>query len=375
VVHTWPNEGALGLSAELLEDGSLLRAIDPAATTGEGHGRWDAFGGGLGGRLERIAWDGSVLWSYDIASDERIQHHAVRAMPNGHVFAVVWEWIAPDVAIAAGRDPQHVDDDGLWMDAVWEIAPTGPTAGDVVWAWHAFDHVGLGPRRLDIDASSTVFPADWSHVNAVAYDAQRDEVLVSARSFSEVWVLDHSTTTEEAAGSAGGRHGHGGDLVYRWGNPQAYGAGGSEDQRLFVQHDVRVVPEGWEGAGDLTVFNNGPLRGLGRSAVTQWTPTRDDDGRYVLTDGRFGPSEPTWQVTPEMEPVFLSGFMSGAQRLPDGNTLVVEALQARVSILASDGRVLHSYNEVDRLGPKDLGGFFRGDWYPVDHPGVQRLIP
>jgi hypothetical protein len=375
VVHTWQRPGALGLSAELLEDGSLLRAVDPIAGTGESHGRWDAFGGGLGGRIERVAWDGTLLWSYELASDTRIQHHAVEAMPNGHVLAVSWSLVDAETAIAAGRDPQTVDADGLWMDSVQEIAPVGVDGGAVVWEWHAADHLGEGPRKLDVGRSLFAFPRDWSHVNAVTYDAERDEVLLSSRTFSEVWVLDHSTTTEEAAGEVGGRHGVGGDLVYRWGNPEAYGAGGPQDQRLFVQHDVRVLPEGWEGAGDYTVFNNGPLPHHGRSAVTQWTPPRDDAGHYLLEAGRFGPDEPVWEVSPDLTPTFLSGFMSGAQRLPDGTTMVVESLTARVSFLDVEGEVLYTYDESDRVGPSDLGGFFRGEWYPLHHPGVRRLLP
>ncbi len=375
VVHTWPREGALAFTVQLLDDGSILRAVNSAGGPAASHGRWDRFGGGVGGRIERVAWDGSLLWQYDIDSDEHIQHHAITAMPNGHVLAVVWEWVPHEQAVSAGRLPGTVDDDGLWMDAMYEIAPTGADAGEIVWSWHAIDHVGEGPRKLDIQRTMTAFAADWSHVNAVTYDAYRDEVLVSARSFSEVWIVDHSTTEEEAASDRGGRHGFGGDLVYRWGNPEAYGAGTKSNQHLYVQHDVRVIPEGWTGAGDLTVFNNGPIPPRGTSAVTQWTPPRDRDGFYVLTDDQFGPASPSWEASPAMTPTFLSGFMSGAQRLEDGTTLVVEALQARVTFLDAEGDVLYSYSEADRLQRDDLGGFFRGEWIPLDHPGVQRLLP
>lgn len=375
IVHTWQRPGALGLSAELLDDGSLLRAVDPVAGTAEGHGRWDVFGGGLGGRIERVGWDGTLLWSYDVVSDARIQHHAVEAMPNGHVLVVEWTYVDAATAIAAGRDPATVDETGLWIDAIEEIAPRGTNGGEVVWAWRAVDHLGEGPRKLDVNRALFAFPADWSHINAVTYDPVRDEVLLSVRTFSEVWVLDHSTTTEEAAGDAGGRHGVGGDLIYRWGNPAAYGAGSAADQRLFVQHDVRVVPEGWDGAGDFTVFNNGPLPHWGRSAVTQWTPERDEEGFYLLRDGRFGPDDAVWEVSPELTPTFGSGFMSGAQRLVDGTTMVVEALHARVSYLDPEGEVLYSYDASERLGTGDLGGFFRGEWYPLHHPGVRRLLP
>ncbi|MGC8644373.1 MAG: hypothetical protein ACP5XB_31305, partial [Isosphaeraceae bacterium] len=58
-----------------------------------------------------------------------------------------------------------------------------------------------------------------------------DQILLSVHSFSEIWIIDHGTTTAEAATHKGGRSGKGGDLLYRWGNPQAYRAGTAADQQ------------------------------------------------------------------------------------------------------------------------------------------------
>ncbi len=83
--------------------------------------------------------------------------------------------------------------------------------------------------------------------------------MIGARNFCEVWVIDHTTTTE-ARGHTGGRQGMGGDLLYRWGNPQAYRAGDSSDQRFYCQHDGRWIKPGLPGAGHIMVFNNGAGR-------------------------------------------------------------------------------------------------------------------
>ena len=123
-------------------------------------------------------------------------------------------------------------------------SPRGPAGGSIVWEWHLWDHliqdydptkdnygvVGDHPELIDVNYSLAPFccpsgNADWTHTNAVDYNEQLDQIMLSVRNFSEIWVLDHSTTTAQAASHSGGRSGKGGDLLYRWGNPAAYRAG------------------------------------------------------------------------------------------------------------------------------------------------------
>ena len=100
-------------------------------------------------------------------------------------------------------------------------------------------------------------PADWTHFNSVDYNPELDQIVVSPREFGELWVIDRSTTIEEAAGRTGGNSGKGGSLLYRWGNPAAYKSGSRADQKLFYQHDPKWIPPGLPGAGNILVFNNG----------------------------------------------------------------------------------------------------------------------
>jgi len=58
----------------------------------------------------------------------------------------------------------------------------------------------------------------WNHMNSIDYNADLDQVMLSVRGSSELWVIDHSTTTAEAASHSGGNSGMGGDLMYRWGS-------------------------------------------------------------------------------------------------------------------------------------------------------------
>jgi Arylsulfotransferase (ASST) len=165
---------------------------------------------------------------------------------------------------------------------------------------------------------------DWMHVNAVDYNADLDQIVISSPHFSEIWIIDHSTTTEEAKGHAGGRWGKGGDILYRWGNPRAYRNGTKTEQRLFFQHNVQWIRKGLRGEGHLLVFNNGSGRKPEEySSVDEFVPPTDKDGRYIRDEGApFGPDKALWSYSAPNKKDFYSFFISGVQRLPNGNTLI-----------------------------------------------------
>jgi hypothetical protein len=165
---------------------------------------------------------------------------------------------------------------------------------------------------------------DWMHVNAVAYNAELDQIALSSPHFNEIWIIDHSTTKEEAKGHTGGRWGKGGDILYRWGNPRAYRNGSKLDQRLFYQHNIQWIPKGLSGEGHLLVFNNGSGRTpIEYSSVDELLPPTDKDGRYIRPNrGPFGPAKPLWSYVAPNKVDFYSWFISGAQRLPNGHTLI-----------------------------------------------------
>ena len=97
---------------------------------------------------------------------------------------------------------------------------------------------------------------DWVHFNSIDYNASLDQIILSARHLNELYILDHSTTTLEAATHIGGNANRGGDLLWRWGNPQVYKQGTTLDQQLFLQHDAKWVQMGYSDEGKISVFNN-----------------------------------------------------------------------------------------------------------------------
>jgi hypothetical protein len=384
VVHQWRTTTRAGLMQYLLEDGSLLRAgnLERGGTFARGQG--------AGGRIEQLAWDGTLEWRFDLASDDVMQHHDIEPLPNGNVLAVAWERKTGAQARAAGRDPQLLPDHDLWPDFVVEYSPTQRR---VVWEWHVWDHlvqdhdpakpnygvVAEHPEKIDLNwvLPSNNGDEDWNHLNAVTYNAARDEVMVSSRSFSEVWIIDHSTSTEEAAGPAG-------DLQFRYGNPSTYDRGDQADQRLFVQHDPTWIPDGSPGAGDILVFSNGLPKLRQYSTVEQVHPVTVD-GEYVVgDDGRFAATITRIWPRHESEREFAA-IISSAQRLPNGNTLLDYGSLGRFLEVTSGGAIVWEYENprytVRKATPARTGaGFVIEPWwtfrvhrYPPDYPGLAQL--
>jgi hypothetical protein len=196
-------------------------------------------------------------------------------------------------------------------------------------------------------------------------------------------VLDHSTTTQEAAGHRGGKLGKGGDLVYRWGNPAAYQRGTMQDKQLVQQHDAQWIPEGSPGAGHMTIFNNGYDRGW--SSVEEIVLPLEARSGYTLADGRaYGPGKPVWHYEAKNRTDFFSSEISGAQRLPNGNTLICAGIVGNLFEITPAGEMVWQYvNPMVRQGilaqgelpGKDMRGHlwnavFKAHRYAPDDPGL-----
>ncbi len=214
---------------------------------------------------------------------------------------------------------------------------------------------------------------DWTHVNSVAYNPELDQIVVSVHEFSEIWIIDHSTTTAEAAGHTGGRSGKGGDLLYRWGNPRIYRAGTKVDQTLFAQHNAHWIAPGLPGAGHLMVFNNGGHRPDGNySSVDELVLPVDEKGRYSLEPGKaYGPKAAAWRYTAPKKSDFYAFFISGANRLPNGNTFICSGPNGTMFEVTPEGKTVWKYVNPVKAGfgpPGGPGG-------PGGPPPVGQVLP
>jgi len=447
VVQRWKSDAPPGQAVYLTEAGHLLRSerVDNEVFRG----------GGIGGRIRELDWDGKLVWEFTLSNDQYCLHHDFERLPNGNLLVIAWESKTPGEARALGLDPDRAEQ-GFWPDCVLEIEAQRPSGGKIVWEWHAADHLIQSrdeklanfakasdrPERAAIDARGvSAAPgadpaererlrglgyiggedepvrrgpgergerggrggpggaADWMHTNGIDHDPVRDLIVLSLRNLNEIWVIDHSTTTEEAKGTKGGRHGKGGDLLMRWGNPQAYGAGEAKDQRLAGQHDAQFIPQGHPGAGNILVFNNGGKDGSSEALEIP----------VLLNDfAKLREVQPVWSFGSRQ---IHSSHISGTQRLPNGNTLVASGESGLILEVNAKGESVWEWHSTEKgelapapggrrggpggpppggtpggrrgRGPGGPGGpagggeysLFRAERYALDFPGVARLMP
>lgn len=366
-VNEWTFSEQPGITCYLLENGNLLRA-----------GR---------DSLEVRDWSNSLVWSYAINLNELNQHHDIEPLPNGNILIVSTDRLTAAEIILEGRDPLNVGPIFI-LDKILELMPFGTNDAAVVWEWKFVDHL-----IQDIDATKNNFGAisdhpelldvnfdnqelgDYTHVNSVDYNPELDQILISARNMSEVYIIDHSTTTAEAASHSGGDSNRGGDFLWRWGNSQVYGQGGVINQKIYQQHDAKWVEQGYLDEGKISVFNNGGDGTATFSSVHLLEPKIENDV-YTLSNNVFLPIDFDWSWSGELlNDTVLEGRKSGGHSLPNGNFIICETTRGMVSEIIKTGTHVWSYvnpHGVSILDQNDVilsNTMFRAEKYPIDYLG------
>lgn len=379
VVHGWSSNYMQAMATYLFENGNILRTCLPGVNP-----RFVA--GGISGRAEIFDWDGNLVWEFEYFNNQHCMHHDAEIMPNGNILFIAWEYKSREEVIAAGRNPSQLPEGELWPDHIIEVEPSGSNGATIVWEWHVWDHliqdfdaskdnygvVEDHPELVDINCGNP--RADWNHINSVDYNEELDQILLSSHNQHEIWVIDHSTTTEEAAGHTGGRYGKGGDILYRWGNPEIYGAGNSNDKMLFGQHDAQWIEEGCPGEGNILIFNNGQSRPNGKYAsIDEIIPPIDNNGSYIYVPGEsYGPDNLHWSYTADNPTDFMASHISGCQRLPNGNTLICNGPLGYFFEVTYDKDIVWQYqNPTPAIGNKNV---FKIRRYAPDYPGLADLF-
>ena len=380
IAHTWNMTTECNYTVALKENGNLIRGTKgntSVFSTGN-----IAAGGGI---VQEIAPDGTIVWEYTYANSDHVSHHDL-TLVGDNVLLTAYEKKTSSELNAAGFNNASSD---KWPTHFIELEPDGNGGANIIWEWHIWDHmcqdtdpngpnyisnIADNPELIDINmiqgggGPPGGSSGDWFHVNGVDYNEDLDQIVFSSRFASEIYIIDHSTTTSEAATHSGGNSGMGGDILYRWGNPSNYGMSGSQIINNAV-HDARwITDDGRPNGGYLQIFNNSGVSSNQSAIDGIATPIDPSTGyTYLRTPGQaFGPSS----YTTRYECAFSSSGQSASDRMSNGN----------IYVNASGGQggagVMY---EVDSLGTIVWGPYNaqsqKGFRYECDYPGIIALEP
>lgn len=383
-VHEWNSSANRpALSCSLLTDGSLLR------TGKANNGNFNE--GGSGGIIEKFDWSGNLTWSYTISDSNFVQHHDIKMLPNGNILAIVWDRYTQAQAIAQGKNTSYTNTH-LWSEKIIELQPVGINSANIVWEWKLWDHmiqdfdntkpnfgvVSAQPELVNIN----YFPGqptsiDWIHFNSIDYNPLTDQILVSSHTLNEVWIIDHSTTTLQAASHSGGNSGKGGDLLFRWGNPQAYQRGNPSTKVFFGQHHATWIPTGFPNAGKILVFNNGLNRVGTYSSIDMIEPPINASNQYTIgASTAFLPNNLFWTYTDPTPSNFYSSNISGVYPLVNGSFVITSGANGTFFEIDANKQALWKYiNPIVNAGilaqganPGTTNPVFRCEFYPPSYP-------
>jgi hypothetical protein len=266
--------------------------------------------------IRELEWDGTVAWEHrDIA-----MHHDVARAANGNTVFPVWVEMPAeaDKSVRGGYVRPREKLPPLLGDDIVEV----DSKGKEVWrakTWELFD-----PRKDPICSIDRRW--EWTHINSVDVNAEGD-VLFSCRQNSRVAIVNRQS----------------GEMTWKYGFPD-------------TSHQHHAT---WLANGNVQVFDNGQHGiGMSTSRVLEVNPANN---------------EVVWTYEGSPQAQFFSGHISGATRLPGGNTLVCEGTSGRLFEVTRRGEVAWEWwNPVYNSRPdgQSMGWVFRAYRYGPNHPGL-----
>jgi hypothetical protein len=307
VIQRWHHDEGIQY-ARLLPNGHLeMRTLPP-----EDAGGAEKIGGSSGAIVE-LDWKSQVVWEYR----NPLLHHDWLRLANGNLLVLLWEKLPEGVGEQIRGGHAHADDpDRMWGDVLREITP----GGECVREWRSWEHLSFEADRICPLESHK----EWTHANSIALMPSGDW-LISFRLTSTVAIIDSST----------------GAFRWRWGAEQ-----------LSHQHHAS-----WLENGHVLIFDNGchRKRGPNFSRVVEVDPETD---------------EIVWSYQHETIVAFYSFMVSGAERMPNGNTFITEGASGRLFEVTPSGETVWEY--VSPFGYHSAFGptpaIFRAHRYAVNDP-------
>ncbi len=312
IVHRWEMENIPGNYGKLLDNGNLMYAgkLIPSPLPDFG---------GNGGQLIEVDWDGNIVWEFR----DPYHSHCFAPLANGNVIIAQWRPVPEEIAkTVQGGQPGTEREGVMWGEAIQEI---DRETKEVVWEWLTFEHLDVAT-----DIIGPLHPRDrWTNINAV-HVLPDGNLLVSFRCINTIAVIDRES----------------GDITWRW------GAG-----KIAGQHNPTLLEN-----GNILLFDNGAHRAY----------TTIDFSRVIEVNPDTGKIEWEYKENPIVD---LNSFIcSGAQRMPNGNTVICECTKGRLFEVTHEGDLVWEYHvpfyyDHNIFGRNNM--VFRAYRYAADHPGIR----
>ena len=294
VAHQWRMPYAPGLYGYLLPNGNLFYGGKVVDETWDRFPSWKRFKGGVMVEADR---HGNVVWEHR----DPDHHHDHRRTESGGAIYMTVEPMDPSVAAKVKGGVPGSAPEGMWADVLVEVDANG----NRIWEWRAVEHLDVDRHILTVNDRRD----EWSHGNTLAPvpassspllgGNEKGGVLFSFRNISTVGIVDKDS----------------GQIVWELGY-----------ETLAQQHDPNMLPN-----GNLLIFDNGSHRrdaGLPYSRAVEVNPANN---------------EIVWEYTDNPAYNFFSAYISGARRLPNGNTLITEGQFGRMFQVTPAGEVVWEY--------------------------------
>jgi len=393
IAHEWTTDldAPEGVSSYLLPNGNVMRT-----QSGGDWMRHKNYPVGATGIVQIINPASEVLWQFEYDEiGKHCLHHDQAMLPNGNILLLVYEGFTQAEASALGwkKPNDKFKFKHVFFEKIIEVQPfLDKDSTAIVWEWSSANHIvqdedanaanygkiNENTDRLDVNYPfKGVFLKNQKfHFNSIDYNTEFDQILLSSAMYGELYVIDHSTTTDEAKTANGGKYGKGGRFLYRYGNQRATKTG--EQTTFYWQHDVSWLPKDIPHKGDILVFNNGAGRGADGSYDPKQPPLaigtaytdilelklpRNQDGSFDSTKA----PETVWSYNSKNTEGVYAPFMSGARRLKNGNTIFCQGHNKRVIEITPEGEKVMDF----QLGGP--GNLFRVYKYDNEYSGIVAL--
>jgi hypothetical protein len=351
--------------------------------------------------LVEADWDGKVIWKFDKSEEIKDQdkapywsarqHHDYQreGNPAGYYApGLDFKVKSGNTVILSHKEVNNprisnrlLDDDYIY-EVTWD--------GKIIWEWLASDH--FDELGFDEAAKNTIYrnpgwnstrgSADWAHINSMSvlgpnkfYDQgdQRfhpDNIIADGRQLNIIWIIDKKTKK----------------IVWKVGpdytaTPELLKLG-----QIIGQHHAHMIPKGLPGAGNILVFDNGGAAGYGSPNPGSVNGV----GAALRANSRvleFNPVtlELVWQYSPATSGMemtsFFSHYISSAQRLPNGNTMIDEGADGRMFEVTPKYEIVWEYVSPYFDEKETQNGVYRAyrvpyEWAPqAGKPTEKAVIP